>query len=58
MSNQLLYMYNSSLWAQAPGLGPWEAQAPDGLNELLELQKCDWSPGLGPGLGSGPEAHT
>ena len=42
-------MYNGSLWVQAPGLGPWEAQAPDGLNELLELQKSNQIPGLGPG---------
>ena len=25
----------------------------DALNELLELQKSDWSPGLSPGLGQG-----
>ena len=25
---------------------PWEALAPDDLNKLPELQKCDWSPGL------------
>ena len=48
MINQLLYMYNYNLWAQAPGNCPWEAWAPDGLNELLELQKCDQSPGLYP----------
>ena len=50
MINQLLYMYYGSLWVQAPGLGLWEAWPLDGLNELLELQKCDQSPGLGPGL--------
>ena len=53
MSNQLLYMYNGNLWVQAPGPGLWEAWALDGLNELLELQKCDWSPGLSPGLSQG-----
>ena len=53
MSNQVLYMYNGNLWVQAPGLGPWESQAADGLNELLELQKCDQSPGLSPGLSQG-----
>ena len=46
-------MYNGILWAQAPGPCPGEAWAPDGLNELLELQKCYWSPGLYPGLGQG-----
>ena len=45
MSNQLLYMYNGNLGIQAHGLGPWEAQAPEGLTELLELRKYDWSPG-------------
>ena len=45
MSSQLLCMYNGNYWVQVPGLGLWEARTPDGLNELLELQKCDWSPG-------------
>ena len=46
-------MYNGNLWVQAPGLGPCEAQALDGSNEVLELQKCNWSPGLCPGLSQG-----
>ena len=58
MSNQLLYMYNDNFWVQAPDLGPWEARVLDGLNELLELQKCDQSPGLCPSLKSGHEACT
>ena len=53
MSNQLLYMCYGSLWVQAPGLGPWEAQTPDGLNELLELQKCNQSLDLSLGLSQG-----
>ena len=53
MIDQLLYMYNGTLWVQAPGLDPWKAWAADGLNELLELQKCDQSPGLSPGLSQG-----
>ena len=53
MSNRLLYMYNGNLWVQAPDLGPLETWAPRGLNELLELQKCDQSSGLGPALSQG-----
>ena len=37
-------MYNDNYWVQAPGLGLWKAPALDGLNELLELQKCNQSP--------------
>ena len=44
-------MYNDNLWVQDPGLCLWEAEALDGLNELLDLQKCDQSLGLCPGLG-------
>ena len=32
---------------------PWEAQTQDGLNELLELWKCNWSPGLSRGMSQG-----
>ena len=46
-------MYNGSLWVQAPGLCPWYAWALDGLNELLELQKCDWSQASVQALGQG-----
>ena len=30
-----------------------EGSSPDGLNELLELQKCDWNPGLSGGVSQG-----
>ena len=46
-------MYNGILWDQAPWPCPGEDQAPYGLNELLELQKCDWSPSLAGGAGQG-----
>ena len=36
-----------------PGSCPGEAWALDGLNELLELQKCDWSRGLSGGVSQG-----
>ena len=44
-------MYKGIFGAQAPWLHPGEAWAPDGLNELLELQKYNWSPGLSGGAG-------
>ena len=37
-------MYNGIFGAQAPWPCPGEAWAPDGLNELLELQKCELEP--------------
>ena len=43
-------MYNGIWRAQAPWSCPGEAWALDGLNELLEPQKCDWSPGLSGGM--------
>ena len=51
--NQLLYMYNGSFKTSGPWPLPWETQATDGLNELLELQKCDWSPDLLGGASQG-----
>ena len=39
--------------SSGPGPCPWEAWALDGLNELLELQKCDRTPGFCPGLSQG-----
>ena len=53
MINQLLNMHNGNLWSQAPGPCPREAQTLDGLNKLLELQKCNQSPGLCPSLSQG-----
>ena len=46
-------MYNGILGAQVPWPHSWEAWALDGFNELLQLQKCDWSPGLAGGVGQG-----
>ena len=55
MSNQLLYMCNGNLWAQASDLGPWEAWALDSLNELLELQKAIGAQAWGQSLRPIPE---
>ena len=51
--NQLLYMYNGSFMTSGPWPHLWEAWALDGLNELLELQKCNWSPGFSGGASQG-----
>ena len=46
-------MYNGIRGLKSPWSYPGEAWAPDGLNELLELQKCDWGPGLSGGVSQG-----
>ena len=39
--------------SSGPWPRPWETQALDGVNELLELQKCNWNAGLSGGMSQG-----